>query len=106
MARKKKLADYDAKMANLKAEMAKLQAERRAAVLAASAMVGEIALNIFDNIPTDKAGCREYFNNVNILIERHKAEFDKLCESQEKVEKSDKTVDSNDLTQKVMPVRE
>ena len=63
-------------------------------------------INGASNENQDRNVFLEYFNNVNILIERHKAEFNKLCESQEKVEKSDKTVDSNDLTQKVMPVRE
>ena len=73
--RKKSVADFDAKLDELRAQMKAVEQSRKAALQAAKGLVGETALNILRDVPTDKAGCKAYFKNLAELIKNHQDEF-------------------------------
>ena len=111
--RKKSVADYDAKLDELMAQVKAVQQNRKAALQAAKGLVGETALNILKDVPTDKAGCKAYFKNLAELIKAHQAEFDAMngedIDEADAEEATDEIVDeevADDLAEVEEPVQQ
>lgn len=78
MAKSKSVNDFDARIADLRRQMSEAYKGRKAAVEKAKGVVGETVLNVMPSVPTEKAGCKTYFQNVVALISAHSAEFEAM----------------------------
>lgn len=96
MARAKALKNLDARLARLNREVELVQSQRKEIINQVKGVVGEAFLNVLPEIPTDRAGCRAFAENVRKLVEAHREEFEAMFPSDAAAEAEDAAQDDDE----------